>query len=187
MCNPLSVVDANYLNGFKRDHTNACRILPPAAIKPRNNRSFDATESVRSPSAVGHQTWGEWSWLTALHLAFLPHRALKSWLYTAHGLWVFPGQQLSARQSSSRALETRSLLAPARGTCVMGEAASHGPKASGAEQDCGSKKGQEGCGPIRVASRNDTAFPSPSQCSPLESQELSWQHSLQCLIFFFFF
>lgn len=103
----------------------------------------------------------------------------------AHGLWVFPGQQLSAKQSSSRALETVSLLAPARGTCTVGEAASHAPMASGAEQDWGSEKGQEGCGPVHVASRNDTAFPSPSQHSPLESQEFSWLHSLQCLIFFF--
>lgn len=66
LCNLLSVVDAKCLNGFKRDYTNACRILPLVAIKTRNNRSLDATGCFRSPWADDCQKLGGWNRMTVL-------------------------------------------------------------------------------------------------------------------------
>lgn len=63
LCNLLSVVDAKYLNGFKRDYTNACRILLLVAIK-KSNKSFDASRCFRSPSADGCQKLGGWHRMT---------------------------------------------------------------------------------------------------------------------------
>lgn len=64
----------------------------------------------------------------------------------------------------------------------MTSLASGAEKGKRGEQESKSKEGHEEYGTVHVTSKNYTL---PSKNFPLESWELSWQHSLQCLIFFF--
>lgn len=115
LCNLLSVVDAKCLNGFKRDYTNACRILPLVAIKTRNNRSLDATGCFRSPWADDCQKLGGWNRMTVLSvLRSFPKEPWRQDPRARGLLGLFGTVTL---QRSFKAVETRSLLAPpVRGT-----------------------------------------------------------------------
>lgn len=112
LCNLLSAVDAKYLNGFKRDYTNACRILLLVAIK-KSNKSFDASRCFRSPSLMTARNWVDdtgWHFLQLCVSSLKCHegRTLEHVVF-----WVCPGRQLLQRscgdKKSARLLCKRNL------------------------------------------------------------------------------